>query len=293
MSTSMNTELSTASSYNTSNMIFSKPIVGSIPNSVPALSYKRVNISTKNPNGSIGELIFCTSEIFSFGISQNINPDTKKVNGYVMSLCLWNKDGASAEEKAFTDMFDKVVEKCKDFLITNKDELEKYDLELNDLKKFNPLYWKREKGQIVPGTGPSLYVKLIESKKNDKILTQFYDYEGHDIDPMSLMGKYCVGKFAMKIESIFIGNKLSLQVKLYEAQIQVLESGMKRLLGTPRPAPVQGLVSIDTVLPSVKHSTETGSLNGDDTDDVVVQPVVTTTTVPKRVVKRNPNKSSD
>ena len=298
MSTSMNTELSSASSYNTSNMIFSKPVVGSIPNSVPALSYKRVNISTKNPNGSVGELIFCTSEIFSFGISQNINPETQKVNGYVMSLCLWNKDGSTAEEKAFTDMFDRVVEKCKEFLINNKEELEKYDLEMTDLKKFNPLYWKREKGQIVPGTGPSLYVKLIESKKNDKILTQFYDYDGHDIDPMSLMGKYCVGKFAMKIESIFIGNKISLQVKLYEAQVQVLESGMKRLLGTPRPAPVQGLVSLESVLPTVvsdkQHADETGSLHEDEVEEVVVQkPVVVAAPTPKRVVKRNPNKASD
>ena len=34
--------------------------------------------------------------------------------------------------------------------------IEKYDLEKADLKKLNPLYWKREQGKIVEGRGPTL-----------------------------------------------------------------------------------------------------------------------------------------
>jgi len=299
MSNSMNTELSTASGYSTSNMLFSKPSVGSIPGSVPAINYKRVNISTRNSNGSVGDLIFCTSRLFSFGISPNLNPETQKVNGHVMSLCLWTKDGATEEEKSFTSTFEKVVDRCKEYLLQNKDELELYELEMNDLKKFNPLYWKKEKGQIVAGTGPSLYVKLIESKKQDKILTQFYDYDGNDVNPEMLMGKYCYGNFAIKVESIFIGNKISLQVKLYEAQVQVVDTGMRRLMAGPtntRPTPVQGFVS--------SRNDDTNSLKGDDEEDedthqsvikpsVPTKPTTTSTPIVKKTVKRVTKKDDE
>ena len=301
MSNSLNTQLSSANGYNSQNIIFSKPIPGSIPNSVPAINYKRVNISTRNQDGSVGELVFCTDELFSFGVNENTNVETGKVNGHVIALCLWNKDAPTDGEKAFTSTFESVVDKCKEYLIQNKTELELYELEMNDLKKFNPLYWKKEKGQIVPGTGPSLYAKLIESKKQDKILSQFYDYEGNEIDPMSLLQKYCYGKFAIKIESIFIGSKISLQVKLYEAQVKVLETGMKRLLtATPRPVSTRQLLPTEAVMSSMPSSSnhqqddETGSL-GSDNDE----PVVTTTRQPvqqqpapvKKVVKKIVRKS--
>lgn len=301
MSNSMNTQLSSAFGFNSDNIIFSKPIPGSIPNSVPAINYKRVNISTRNADGSIGELVFCTDELFSFGVNENTNVDTGKVNGHVIALCLWNKDAPTDGEKAFTTTFESVVDKCKDYLIKNKSELELYELEMNDLKKFNPLYWKKEKGQIVPGTGPSLYAKLIESKKQDKILSQFYDYEGNEIDPMSLLQKYCYGKFAIKIESIFIGSKISLQVKLYEAQVKVLETGMKRLLATPRPTATRQLMPTESVLSSMPSTSqsqqddETGSL-GDDEPVVTTtrqQPVAQQQPQVKKIVKKLVRKSDD
>jgi hypothetical protein len=297
MSNSLNTQLSSAIGYNSQNIIFSKPIPGSIPNSIPAINYKRVNISTRNTDGSVGELVFCTDELFSFGVNENTNVETGKVNGHVIALCLWNKDAPTDGEKAFTSTFESVVDKCKEYLIQNKSELELYELEMNDLKKFNPLYWKKEKGQIVPGTGPSLYAKLIESKKQDKILSQFYDYEGNEIDPMSLLQKYCYGKFAIKIESIFIGSKISLQVKLYEAQVKVLETGMKRLLtATPRPVSTRQLMPTEAVMSS-RHDDETGSLGSDNDEPIVTttrQPVQQQQPVPvKKVLKKIVRKSDE
>lgn len=253
-----NTQLTSASGYNVKNMIFSDPQHNSIPNTVPQISYKRINISTKNPDGTVGDLIIPTSKLFSFGVSENTNPETGKVNGYVLPICLWNKDGASTEEKDFTDTIDNIVEKCKDHLVSVKDDIEVYDLSKSDLKKFNPLYWKREKGKIVEGTGPNLYTKLILSKKkgNTKILTMFYNDRGEEIDPYTLLGKYCHVNCAIKIESIFIGNKISLQIKLYEAEVTLIDTGMKRML-KKRP-------------PSIRKVTESSSRpldNKDDDDD--------------------------
>jgi len=223
-----NTQLTSASGYETSNMIFSKPEKGTIPGS--GLTYMRVKIGTKYSDGTSGDLILSTDgkELYSYGPQENKSPDGK-VNGHVLPLCMWDRDGPTKAQKATTDAIDAIVEQCKDWLLENKDTIEKYDLDKADLKKLNPLYWKREKGKIVEGRGPTLYSKLIESKKNG-ILTTFFDSEtDEEIDPLSLKG-HCFVVPAIRVESIFIGNKISLQVKLYEAVVRTLDKGRKSLL---------------------------------------------------------------
>ena len=107
-------------------------------------------------------------------------------------------------------------------------------LEKTDLKKLNPIYFKRDKGKIVEGASPTLYAKLIVKKdKTDgnKIISVFFDEDlGEQINALDLLGKGCYVRAAIKFESIFIGNKISLQVKLYEAEVKIVASGMKRLL---------------------------------------------------------------
>jgi hypothetical protein len=230
-----NTQLTTASGYDTKRMMFSEPQNGSIPNS--PINFKRIMISTLNPDGTSGELILPTERVFSFGVSENKSPDTGKVNGYVLPLCLWNRDGATKEEKAWSDTFNNIVDQCKQYLLANREELEQYELEMVDLKKLNCLYYRKEKGKVVEGTGPTLYAKLMVSKKLNKIVSMFFGKDGNTVDPLTLMGKYCYIRGAVKIESIFIGNKISLQVKLYEAEVELMQSGLKRLLSRPTPNP--------------------------------------------------------
>jgi hypothetical protein len=236
-----NTQLISANNYDTSLMDFSAPQQGSIPGGGPSISFSRINISTRNSDGSVGELVIPTGRLFSFGVSENVSPDTGKVNGWTMPLCLWNKDGATPDEMAWSNTFDKIVERCVSHILDNKEELDKLDLEKSDFKKFNPLYWRKEKKMVngkaqmlpVEGTGPTLYSKLIYSKKNEKFVTNFFDINDQPIDPLDMLGKYCYSTAAIKIESIFIGNKISLQVKLYEAVVEPVQSGMKRLLARP------------------------------------------------------------
>ena len=227
---SENTQLTLATGYDTDRMIFSEPQFGTIPNSVPQINYKRITIATRNPNGTVGDFILPTSRVFSFGVSENTNPETGKVNGYVMPLCLYNRDGPSQDEKDWVETFNNIVEKCKDHLVENRETIEMYDLEKRDLKKLNPLYYRKEKGKVIPGTGPTLYAKLIVSKKQNKIISMFYDGNGESVDPLALLGKYCYATSAIKIESIFIGNKISLQIKLYECEVKLVETGMRRLM---------------------------------------------------------------
>ena len=247
-----NTQLTTAAGYDTSNMNFSKPEKGTIPGS--GLTYMRIKIGTKYSDGTHGDLIISTDggELYSYGTQENKSPEGK-ITGHVLPLCMWDRDGPTKAQKATTDSIDAIVEQCKDWLLNNKDKIEKYDLDKSDLKKMNPLYWKREKGKIVEGRGPTLYSKLIESKKNG-ILTTFFDIEtDEEIDPLTLK-THCFVVPAIRIESIFIGTKISLQVKLYEAVIRPLDRARKSLL---RPNAKKSVVQTNSIV---------NALGGDESD---------------------------
>jgi hypothetical protein len=247
MSNSQNTQLTPTVGYDIKRMVFSEPISGAIPKSTPKIEFKRINISTLNEDGTTGELILPTERLFSFGVSENTSQETGKVNGYTFPLCLWNRDGATKAEKIWTDTFTKIVNRCIEHLIENREEIDMFELTRADLTKskggLDPLYWKKEKAtnengktvlRRVPGTGPTLYTKLIFSKKSNKFLSQFFDINDEPLNAMDLMGKYCFTQAAIKIESIFIGSRISLQVKLYEAVVEPTSTGMKRLLGRPK-----------------------------------------------------------
>jgi len=261
MSFYTNTVLTNIADVDTENIVFDKVAVGSIPNST--MTFKRINIGIRNEDGSIGECIIPTEKLFSFGVQESKDMTTNKVNGYQASLSLWSRDGPTENEKAFTDVFSAIVDKCKDYILSDegKDQTEKYDVDASDLKKLNPLYWKKEKGVIVPGTGPTLYCKLTYSKKDSKILTEFSDAEGNDIDPLTLMNARCHMTAAIKFESIFIGNKISLQIKMYEAEVEVMQTGRQRLLRTTRPK----------VMKAVEKKQENVDIELSDDEDETIQ----------------------
>lgn len=239
-----NLQLSDYKTFDVRKITFSKPEVGSISGNLPKISFKRLRIGARYPDGSHGDLLIQTPEnLLSFGLQENTDLATGAVSGYQFPICLWSRNGATEEEKAFTDKFNEIVDHIKAYLVAHRDEIEKYDLELTDLKKFNPLYWKMEKGKVVEGRGPMLYVKVMSSKKTGQILTGMIDDETNTyIDPMDLLNKRCYITGAIKIESIFIGNKISLQLKLFEAVIRVIDTsnsvrGLLRPNAKPRPAP--------------------------------------------------------
>ena len=233
MSFSDNTQLTMAIGFNSKHMIFGEPQENTITlGDGKKIKYFRIPIGVKNSDGSIGELVFPTEKVFSYGVQENKN-DNGKVDGYSMALCMWDRDGATKSQKDWLIGFNQAIDRCREHVLSVKDEVDKYDLEESELKRFNPLYWKRDKGKIVEGRGPTLYPKLLVSRKENppKILTPFEnDATGEDMDAVSLIGKYCFAEAAVKIESIFIGAKVSPQVKLYEAVVRPAQSRAKRLL---------------------------------------------------------------
>jgi hypothetical protein len=257
-----NTQLTDPNGFDYSRITYGKPETKQIPNddpNAPKMSYKTIRMGVKNLDGTRGDLVMSTSEVFSFGTSANTAMGSTDVNGYTLPLCLHNKDGPTDEEVAFTDAFCGIIDNAKKHVLKDdiKEAIEKYDLDESELKKFNPLYYKRERGKIVPGSGPTLYCKLLYKKEKGggKILTEFTNINtGQPIDPLSLQKKYCFVTGAVKFESIYIGTKISIQIKLVEALIRPLDDGPKKLL---RP----------NVKPSVTSTTDVNdALQGDESD---------------------------
>lgn len=248
------TVLTDVYNYDVSQMVFSNPQESN--NS--GIKYMRINIGTINPDGSQGDLIIQTPELFSFGVQENRNMETNKVSGYVMPLCLWNRKGATEEEKKWIDSFEKICERCKDYLVENRRSIKRADLEHRDLKKFNPIYRKKlDDGSVDESKGPLLYPKLIVQRKDgsDSILSMFFDgFSGEELNPLNITN--CTVSAALKLESIFIGGTgiISLQVKLWEADVKLQSRGMKKLLQRPQKSSMESESNYD----------DNGSINGDD-----------------------------
>jgi len=222
-------KLENLSTLDFNKIVFSKPEVNSIPGQ--KLTYKRIRINVKNENGLNDLIIASPPNLLCWGLQENRDLSTNELTGYQLPIVLWSKNGPTPEELEFTNKFKELCNFIKKYLVENKETFEKYDLELNDLKKFDPLYWKMEKGKIIENKGPTLYAKCFYDRKKEKINTIFINDETQSqSNPLSLLGKRKSIQFALKIEAIYIGTKISFQIKLYEVKYKLLETTMKSLL---------------------------------------------------------------
>ena len=284
-------QLTQPKGYKVKNMIFSRAENNTIPTKGGApIQYKRIQIETKYSDGTQGPIILPTANnngkgIFSFGVQQNKDSTTGRLTGFTMPLCLWSKGGATEEELTFIDTINDIVEHVKDYLVKNRDEIEQFDLEKSDLKRLNPLYYKKSGGKRVEGIGPVLYSKLLCNRSNE-IKTMFTNSATNSpLDPHTLQSKYCYVEGAVKVESIFIGNSISLQVKLYEAIVTPLAGAMKSLLGSSNTKkPLES-----KPLESKPLESDSGSESESGSDSVKSQsPSPPKKVVKRRVVKRKP-----
>lgn len=245
MSLTENTQLTQVPNLNTDNLIFSKPVVSTIAGSAQ-MTYNRITISVKNPDGTCGNLVVCTEKLFSFGVGTNaLNDDPK--DGYRISLSMHARDAPSDAEMAWIAGFNKIVEKCKQHLLQVKDQVGLFKLsETHSLfDAFNPVKYKIDKktGDVVKDMPPILSVKLVSRK--GEIVSLFNDERGNKMDPMSLFKKTCHMRAAIRVEAIFITAKcVALQLRLHEAQVKVADTGFKSLL-----APIASPESRETKSP--------------------------------------------
>lgn len=242
-------QLHNASTYKVENMCFTEPQLYNMGDKV---TFYRVRIYTKNQDdngnlkGTQGDLILKFPTMLCFGISENKSMnDPNVISGYSVSCCLWSKDGKTAEEDKATNLLEQIIQKCKEYLVSIRGKIRRYDLEIRDLKEMDKLLsWKidTETGNRVEGVGPIFSPKLIEYKGKDgkasNVGTIFYDEHGNETDFRKYISgetkaskKLCDITPAIKIDNIFIGAKtINVQCKVYEADIVQRQLGSRRLL---------------------------------------------------------------
>ena len=218
------TKLSDFSNFDFNSVIFYNP--ESIGHSDTNDSFQKIKIAVKNKDGSIGDLIFSTpSSLFSFGI-QEIHNGQGQINGYIMPISLWKKRQPTEEETEFQNVIQTLID-------LSKECVEHYVDQKIDLKRFSPLSFRKtvDENNQEDSKAPLLYTKLIFNKRDQKITTIFIDeHTNTEISPLSILSKRCLVTGAIKIDSIFIGEKITLQVKLYEALINVIKKPTRLLL---------------------------------------------------------------
>jgi hypothetical protein len=238
-------QLSNVSNFDTEKIIFSEAKETAIPGSY------RITIGTQYPNKSVGPLVFSTDTVYSFGIQENKSMDKPvRTTGYSIPLCLWNQEGPTEYQKQFIETLEKTSDYIKKYMLKPevKKSVKKYDLVESDLRKFSPLWYKKEDGEIVQGKGPMLYPKLM-CNKNLEIYTDIADENGNSINPMTLVNQKCRVRACIKIESIFIGSKISLQVKVLELEVQQQGNQRQRLICKPTPESSTVFESADVISP--------------------------------------------
>jgi hypothetical protein len=204
----------------------------------PMVNY-RINLQDKRADGKLQDFLIGTDDCFTFGVSESFDQKTGELNGYSLPMPMWDTEGATPNQKAFTDWIEgPFLAKVKAYLVENRKTFKQADLQLNDLRKMKIFYRKKdEDGAINPNDPPTWYPKLIVSKKkNMKIISRFYlmdsvDEEGNAVEliPLKLKGRYGRAKARVKIESIYIRSEgISIMCKVWEADYKPVEAALPR-----------------------------------------------------------------
>jgi hypothetical protein len=126
------------------------------------------------------------------------------------------------------------VEAVKEYLLEDETKLEigKPDLERSELKRMSPFYYRKNPETKLPDkqSAPTLYCKFRTDPPNAFYSARFYSFDGQSLNVEDLVGKKCIAQLALRIESIWVGTKVSIQFKVHEANIKVLDYGANRRL---------------------------------------------------------------
>lgn len=209
---------------------------------IPA-TFSRIPITYKYPDGE-RKLSIKIPETLSWGVQENNNKQTDKVESYAFSFVMFDsKVGPTPEEKATIEMLDNICNTIKDHLLSEetKEALNTWDKD-GDVNRMSIMYRKKERGKVVEGLAPTLYPKLLtkyEKVKTDRppeITTGFYDEDDDFIVPSELIGVRCKAIGAVVVDNIYIGGgRFSIQLKLNDVIITKQFRGPTRLLESFKP----------------------------------------------------------
>lgn len=272
----MNRKLFDIATLNLSDLSFSEPETKSIPGQ--KLSYQRLRLSLLE-NGKHFDCLFRSPpSLLSWGIQESRDPATDELTGFQMPIVMWTNNGNEAE-RAFTDGFDRFCEHVKQQLLEKKATFGKYDLELSELKRLNPMYWKMEKGKVVDESkGPTLYGKCLYDRKSQKIGTMFVnELTKQIVPPESLIGKHLYVTFTLRVDGVFIGNRLSLQIRIAEVLFREKQQHQSSLLCP------EAVMSTMEEYDETEEETDESEMEGSESEESVDAPIPVQKSGPKEI----------
>jgi hypothetical protein len=237
------TQLTSLNDFNANNIIFDEPVEGNIPNT--PITFHRVNIGYRNADKTEGELVIELPDCPTFGVQENYDLSGKSLQGYSIGITLGDyQQSPTEEQQTAVDVFNAIVDKCKKHLLQPEvyENCGKEELVESDLRKISPLNQRKDKQtkKTIPDSHYSMYPKLmwrrereVEDKKGEKKLipssfdTNLYDDDeaqmGNEVrlKPLECIGKKGRVRPLVKIEGIFVGEKIKVQVKLYAAYLKL------------------------------------------------------------------------
>ncbi|MHC4537833.1 MAG: DUF2738 domain-containing protein, partial [Planctomycetota bacterium] len=114
-------------------------------------------------------------------------------------------------------------------------------------------------------------------RKDDKFGTVFFSpVDGTEIDPKSIIGTRCDVKAAIKIDNIYVGRDVRLQIKILEGAVEPRSTGKKQWLARPTASKILEPTSDSTSsgLMGVNNDDDAGSLAASsDEEEEEVKPV--------------------
>lgn len=156
-------------------------------------------------------LVFSSEEVFSFGVSRN-TLDTNSIS-YQVSLCLYDRENPKDDEIKWAAKYEELATICREYL--KKSEFKKLKGQIDSMKG---LSWKAN--EVGDADGPKLYPKIMFNQKKEEFITVFMDENDEIVeDPKTILDKRGKIKVALRFESIFIGSKVALQVRVNDVLI--------------------------------------------------------------------------
>jgi hypothetical protein len=165
----------------------------------------------KTMNEVHSPLVFPSEEVFSFGVSRN-TLDINNVS-YQISLCIYDRENPKDEEIKWAAKYEELALTCREHL--KKSEFKKLKGQIDMMKG---LSWKGN--EVGHPDGPKLYPKIMFNQEKEEFITVFMDETDEIIeDPKTILDKRGRIKAALRFESIFIGSKIALQVRVNDVLI--------------------------------------------------------------------------
>ncbi len=173
--------------FSVEDLVFEEPKEGKLRDGT---SFKKIPISVRRSDGSVGPLIMLSEICFSFGIQRD-----SKYGTYTIPLVLYNKEGPTPKQQLFVKTIRDILSACEH-------------------KPKSCLYGKEE--------SPIMYLKLDYDKERREFETKFREREDmenkdstSEVKPEKYVGKYCLAKVAVRVDSVFVANTTTLQIKAH------------------------------------------------------------------------------